>query len=378
MVRPKEDEDEVLITRPAGLEVFHKPIVPDGWGTDFMPWPPRGLDDWLTWAAARPEQTWMINNLLPSDAAVLISGQAKRAYKTWFAFEIAIALALGRSPVSLLTPVCQADSLVIELEGPVKQTEARWRMLVAPYGEQVGDHIKYMHRYNFRLDNAMHLQVVCELLQREKRRLVIIDTLAKAHGGDENSVKDVSETMRHIDQLRKAMPGGTVIFIHHLRKPADTRFISRHDGPTDAPDIDSDIRGSSALAGFYDTHLAIRMANPHQTWLDLTVRSSDAEEKYYQLSWSIDDEVGHTAILDMKELSTDTISEIEAERCIGLLPYDEAYTVNELADIWQINVEVAKAYRGYLLDDGRLKKVNKAGKVQRVKEVGDAETDGAE
>ena len=68
--------------------------------------------------------------------------------------------------------------------------------------------------------------------------LVIIDTLARSFGGDENSTKDMNEFIQHIDAYLRCTFGCTVLLIHHVGHKAQDRG-----------------RGSSALHAALDFEL---------------------------------------------------------------------------------------------------------------------------
>lgn len=70
-------------------------------------------------------------------------------------------------------------------------------------------------------------------------RLVVIDTLARVFGGDENSGRDMGQLLRNLDRLREAT-GATVLVIHHTGK-----------------DASKGSRGHSSLLGAVDTEIEI-------------------------------------------------------------------------------------------------------------------------
>jgi len=333
--------------------------LPQGWGTDDQPWPPRQLLDWIGWANAQTDPPWIIPGIIPFDAAVLVSGRAKKAKKTWFAFEIALSIASGKSIVPALMPTCAVPVLVLELEGPAKLTANRWEMLLKPFANtQFRCPIYYAHRLNFLLDDVSHMEEVTKFVQEAGIKFMIIDTLAQSNRADENSVQQIGEVMRRIKDLRAAMKGGTVAYLHHLRKPSEIKGGIK-------PDIDTEIRGTSALSGFYDVHLCIREPDDeHSDYLDLTVRQSDAMEKFFKLYWTIDSECDMKATLRMEEESPDMVDEEFANEKLGLLMDDAQYSVRDLAATWGTSQDVAVVARDLLLASGGLLRAGK-NKVKR-------------
>lgn len=78
-----------------------------------------------------------------------------------------------------------------------------------------------------------------------KPQLVIIDTLARCFGGDENSSEDMSAFVRTLDLLRDVY-GGSVLVIHHANK---TEKLGS-----------GKVRGSSVLYGAVDVSLQLQLA----------------------------------------------------------------------------------------------------------------------
>ena len=48
------------------------------------------LDDWCRSVDEEGDEEWLIDKILPYDAAVLLSGPPKLGFKTWFAFLVAL------------------------------------------------------------------------------------------------------------------------------------------------------------------------------------------------------------------------------------------------------------------------------------------------
>lgn len=269
-----------------------------------------------------PSLSWLIQDFILSDAAIQISGPATLGYKTWLAFQIAMCVASGKS-VSLLKPFKPEPVLVIEVEGPRKPTRNRFTMLENASGIHVKDldNFWFSHRDRLCIDDRSDIENVAQFVKLNGVKLVVIDTLAKVCRGDENSVKDVSNAMRGLDLVREN--GAAILYLHHTGKPSGERT-----------DIDDQTRGSSALSGFYDAHLAIRRQTDAQKHLDLTVRSNEAEEAWYQILWMIDKE-HNAAHLQMEKLDAkDALSEAQRDLCLlRLMPY-ELYTLTALKAAW--------------------------------------------
>jgi hypothetical protein len=272
-----------------------------------MPFTPPLLRDWCAEVDADPSPEWLVEDLILSDAAVLMSGAPTRSFKSWLAFQLALTVATGK-PQGQLRPGKELEGvgagvLILEFEGPRKSTRNRFRMLENSNNMRVDDveNLWFSHREERYLDDPQDIEDITRFVARNNIKLVILDTFAKCSRGDENSAKDTSRTMHGLDKLRNA--GAACVYIHHTRKPPMNAATQ---------DVDDEIRGSSALAGFYDVHLALRRRREEQAHIDLTVRSNEAEEKYFTVQWHIDGEAD-TALLDLRRV--DEVGELTDSFC---------------------------------------------------------------
>ena len=107
--------------------------------------------------------------------------------------------------------------------------------------------------------DIMH-HTIKELSERYgKPSVVVIDTVARSMGGDENSTKDMNEFIQQVD-LIKEEHGCTVLLAHHTGVATKERA-----------------RGSSALLGALDCEFKIERFNDNTTTVTFT-KMKDAEE----------------------------------------------------------------------------------------------------
>jgi RecA-family ATPase len=317
-------------------------------------WPPPFVEEFCEQVDSEPSPTWLLENLIPTDAAVLMSGKAKVSFKSWLIFEMCRVLAIGKEHNHLKPANGPVKSLIIEAEGPRKQTRSRWAMLENASATGIpSGMIRFAHRYPITLDDPKWREPIVRLIKEEGIQLVVLDTFAKSFRGDENSSEDVGEAMRQLDILRHAGTPEkpvTVVFIHHVNKA-----MSRPDVETD---IDDDIRGSSSLAGFYDVHLALRKTYPTQKANDLIVRSSDDETYTYRVHWSFDKEA-QTAALEMTPMDADEIDADILETCADALVDHGVYTFKALKQAWNMPTDMVNAVRDRLVAAGILEKAGR-------------------
>jgi hypothetical protein len=87
-----------------------------------------------------------------------------------------------------------------------------------------------------------------EMVEQYKPDVVVIDPMANFHSGDENVVRDVIRVTSKLDEIRAL--GSAVILVHHHGKASTERSNVGHKA-----------RGSTALPGWYDTHLSLEKAD---------------------------------------------------------------------------------------------------------------------
>lgn len=205
--------------------------------------PPK-LSTWAQSVRDDPRLTWIVPNFIPSDNLVLISGHPKDSKKTWLGMWLALEAAEQHK-------VCY-----VYREGSRLPTLQRFDALTSGLPDMgrefLYNNIAFHHRGHFWLDNLEQVKNACKFIKRNDIKLIFVDTFAKSVQSDENSSKDVGRAINATERLRDS--GATVVLVHHLRKA--TSALSN--GTTGTPEPDKDLRGSSALAGAYETHLAVR------------------------------------------------------------------------------------------------------------------------
>ena len=211
---------------------------------------------------ALADPTWLLPNLIPDEAIVLMYGPSGE-YKSFLALDMALHLAAntegyGRTvDGSTVTPV-----VYIAAEGAraiVRKRRPAWRIA---HGID-----KALPFYAI---DAMPLVArgdeVIELIQAIKARsiaprLVIVDTLARALAGlNENDAKDAGILVEAVECIKRAF-GCSVLVLHHTGKEEA-----------------KGARGSSALFAGFDTVLSVS-AHKQSKCVELRVRKQkDADE----------------------------------------------------------------------------------------------------
>lgn len=232
--------------------------------------PPR-LSEWAEQVRADPSPRWIIPDLLPADNLVLLSGHPKDAKKTWFGMYTALEAAARGHKV-----------LYIYREGARRPTLNRFEALAAVNPSKF-ENIYFWHRGAFWLDEGSWVKHAARFVAEHHISVVYIDTFAKSMQSDENSSQHVGRAVQAAERLRDS--GATVVLVHHLRKAAH----SLSNGESGFPEPDRDLRGSSALAGAYETHWAVRSypttdRKGRQTYL--LVGGKEIEWSAFTYGWS--------------------------------------------------------------------------------------------
>lgn len=255
---------------------------------------PPTLGEWARDVEQDETPGFIIRPFIPTDNLILLSGQPKDGKKTWFSMLTALVAATGIS-VGPLKCERQVNVLYIYREGARKPTLQRFKALCVGHGfpdPSTIDSLFFHHRGNFWLDTGEWVADVCSFIREHKIGVVYIDTFAKSCQSDENSSRDMGVAVQQAEKLRDA--GATVVLVHHLKKGG--HHLSN--GRSGYPEPDKDLRGSSAMAGAYETHWAVRAypgANSRLRETSLLLGGKEAEWESYTYDWdfvSTDDNDG--------------------------------------------------------------------------------------
>jgi RecA/RadA recombinase len=101
------------------------------------------------------------------------------------------------------------------------------------------------------LTHAQGRAVLKQMVEDNKPRLVVVDSLVGSHDGDESSARDMKKVMQFLAELARDS-GIAILVIHHLRKR----------GVNDGPEINLDrVRGSGTITSYARMVLGIDTVN---------------------------------------------------------------------------------------------------------------------
>lgn len=215
-------------------------------------------------AMVLPPTEYAIPGLIPEGASMIVS--APKIGKSWMVLGIAQAIAEGGLVFGSI-PVQKRPVLYLALEDGWKRLQGRRRKLggVAPAGLTFLPTLEGDAR-----------ETIAEFLDlhRDDAPVVIVDTLQKirgVYGGSDKYAKDYEE-VGGLKDLADAVPGSSVILVHHTRKSEGGDFLDS-------------VSGTQGIAGALDAILAIRRPRGSED-STLYVTARDAAEGEYAMKMS--------------------------------------------------------------------------------------------
>lgn len=160
---------------------------------------------------------WLIKGVMEQDSTIMLFGKSGDG-KSFIALSMACCIASGVDWYG--HPVEQGTVAYIAGEGMngIKRRLAAW---CQDKGVALGNGL-YVARHALVLPEEVDL-LIHYLRNMPTLRLVVLDTVQRTIGGDENNTKDASSYIRALDAIRGALPGVSVMIVHHSGHNADDR-----------------------------------------------------------------------------------------------------------------------------------------------------------
>lgn len=318
-----------------------------------MRFAPKRLSEWAAEVDAEPAPRWLLQDFLAADSLTLLSGHPKAlGRKTLLAMVQALALSSGQE-VASFKPVRQVPVLYFYHEGARKATRHRIRMLCQGMGLTAPPaDFWFAHRSLMDLRSKAEVATIGHWCRDNKIGLVVFDTLAKSMQGSEDDAENMGRVVRGAEEARSY--GISVLLLHHLSK-SQASLVSGNFDP------DRDLRGSSALAGAYETHQAVRHYSYSHKRADLLVQNKDGSEFAHKHRWDFlnhDDVNQARTVLHMGErISWDELGMLDPEEIRELMAYltvGTAYTVEMLAALWKVQRHMSFDIIAKLIAQGQM------------------------
>lgn len=188
-----------------------------------------------------PDIGWIVDQLIPSQGLVALSG-TPGSYKSWITEHLAICVARGTSLFGQFQ-VIQGPVLIIDKENNLRLIKERFKALGAIDGLKI--HFFNLESFDFLTEDKETIDLVTSIIRDNNIKLVIIDSLIRAHKQDENSASGMSLVFEALRKIQDA--GAAIVFTHHHRKQT---FFNRSNSS-------DSLRGSSDILAAVDCHLAV-------------------------------------------------------------------------------------------------------------------------
>jgi len=196
-------------------------------------------------ALADPEAPlrWLLSDLFLVGAAGILGGAPKTG-KSFFALELAVAVASGQPAIGRFAVAAPGPVLLLAAEDPPAVVVQRLAALATARAHALAAlPIEVIVEGGLRLPEGLD-RLAATVAQRQAH-LLILDPLIRVHRADENSAAEMAAVLDGVRSLARATDCA-VLLVHHTRKAA-AGGIAGHA-----------LRGSSDLHAFGDTNLYLR------------------------------------------------------------------------------------------------------------------------
>ncbi len=204
----------------------------------------------LTDLMAEPncEIDWLVEALFPSEAVAIIGGPAG-AGKTWMLLDLAIECARGGLWLDHF-PVKNGKVLYIDEESSKQLLLTRLSKMLKAKGIAGGLDLSFLVGQGISLRKE-GIDTLKQIIRPFKPDLIIMDSLIRLHGADENSATDMARVFSGVKDIVREN-GCLVVIADHHRKPGLQEWSG-----------DSSLRGSSEKVAFVDTLLSLKKGKDH-------------------------------------------------------------------------------------------------------------------
>lgn len=292
-----------------------------------------------------PEPVWAIPELLPAGLTILAG--APKVGKSWLGLQIARAVAAGGQIWG--TTVQQGPVMYLALEDPPRRLKSR----MEKQGWQPGLPAHFMPIGNF-VDAVGDLvngggEKLARQIEVQRYRLVVIDTLSRAVGGDQNDVAVMTRGLVPLQVIAHRHSCAVLLLDHH-RKP----------GSFDS-DVIADILGSTGKGAVADTIWGLYKERG-KAGAKLTVTGRDICEKNLALMmdwqmgiWRLEGDADALEITERRQEILDALKDLgraTATQVAKATGRDVSNTTKRLKDL--VNAGMVKLEGEYysLLPDG--------------------------
>ncbi len=196
-----------------------------------------------------PSDSILGGELLDKSGAMLISGPQKIG-KSLFANQLALSIVDGESLLGFQPGAGDYSALILQAEISERRMQERFSKQTSTFSETTLDRVHQACVYSrVKLDNPVFQKELETIVTDLKPSVLVFDPLINFHSQDENDATQLARVTTVLDRLRALGPA--VVVVHHHSK-----------GSARQPNPGYKARGSSALAGWYDSHIVLEWKDP--------------------------------------------------------------------------------------------------------------------
>jgi hypothetical protein len=191
---------------------------------------------------------WLVDRLIPTGSASILGGYAGQG-KSWMLMDLALSVVSGLRWLGRFS-TRQGQILYIDEESGIKLLRRRLGRLINGRGMSIStDGLEFVVQKGICLADKQSLGLLRGTIARTKPILVIIDSLIRVHGSEENSASDMAKVFAEIKRIIRDF-GCSVLFADHQKKPG-IGSVSQ----------DLLLRGTTEKVAFVDTLLSVARKN---------------------------------------------------------------------------------------------------------------------
>ncbi len=168
--------------------------------------------------ARSSERRWLVDQLFANSSVGLLGGPPK-AFKTWVAAELALAVATGTPAFGRFATLDPGPVLFFGAEDPPPDLRTRFDGIARARRLDLAKvPLLLLDVAQLRLDDATHLDRLHRTVALHAPRLLVLDPFVRLVTGlDENSARDVSAVLGALRTLQREHDV-TILLVHHMRK----------------------------------------------------------------------------------------------------------------------------------------------------------------
>jgi hypothetical protein len=281
------------------------------------------LAPWEVWDWTRMEteeeklgkQSWLIPNVLSTGGLHYLSSPPGSG-KTWVMCDLIRACCFGGKWLNEFE-IPQTKVLYLDEEMGVQKVLERLRKLGMRSAEGMG----YLNRVGIRFDQPLDVERIVKHCESQGIGLVLIDSLVRIHGMDEN---DNSQMRKLYDAFKKLLDNGITVLIAHHNRKGGTDSTVKHEG----------MRGAAEIVAAADMAYSVEKQANGLYRMFVTKGRLISDEDAIDVTFEIRDEDGLTKVrtLDAGARSEVITQEIRS-KLIELISETPGITQTRLAEL---------------------------------------------